>query len=133
TYPMATTGLEWVRRHRGLSIPTATWVAAFDPHPSWVHRDVGMNFVMHDVGVSEALRGVPEAVARVSPLPVSGAFRAGGRAMARHRWELPDAAFIALGSGGWLGFGDVVAPARDVLRGRGSGSRVGVLTGRNDA
>src|SRR5699024_3141271 len=133
TYPMATTGLEWVRRHRGLSIPTATWVAAFDPHPSWVHRDVDMNFVMHDVVVSEALRGVAEAVVRVSALPGSGAFRPGDRAMARHRWELPDDAFIALVSCGSLGFGDVVASVRELLRGGGSGIRVGVITGRNEA
>lgn len=133
TYPMATTGLEWLRRNRGLAQPSATWVAAFDPHPSWVHEGIDVNFVMHDVAVAAALDGVPDAVVRVSALPVPAAFEPGDRETARRSWELPAGAFIAVVSCGSLAFGDVAESVRELLTGGGSAMAVAVVTGRNEA
>jgi len=132
TYPMATTGLEWLRRNRGMPTPTATWVAAFDPHPSWVHAGVDVNFVMHDVAVPAAVSGVPDAVVRVSALPVAAAFGPGEREPARRELGLPVDAFIALVSCGSLGFGDVAESVRELLRGGGTNMCVLVVTGRNE-
>lgn len=133
TYPMATTGLEWLRRNRGMAQPTATWVAAFDPHPSWVHAGVDVNFVMHDVAVSAALDGVPDAAVRVSALPVSSAFEPGDREAARRSWSLPASIFVALVSCGSLAFGDAAESVRELLTGGGQGVSVVVVTGRNGA
>ena len=132
TYPMATTGLEWLRRHRGLPVPTATWVAAFDPHPSWVHAGVDVNFVMHQVAVVPARDGVPGAEVMVSALPVSDAFGPGERGTAREQWELPADGFVAIVSCGSLGFGSAEDTVTELLDGGGQDVCVVVVAGRND-
>lgn len=132
TYPMASTGLEWLRRHGGVSVPTGTWVAAFDPHPSWVHSGVDLNFVMHEVAVAPARDGVPAAEVMVSALPVSDAFGPGDRDTARKRWELPADGFIAMVSCGSLGFGGAEDTVAELLDGGGPDICVTVVAGRND-
>ena len=132
TYPMATTGLEWLRRHRGLAIPTGTWVAAFDPHPSWVHAGVDLNLVMHDVAVAPARDGVPEATVTVAALPVPEAFQPGDRAAARREWDLPTGRFVAVVSCGSLAFGSAEDTVRELLDGGGD-IEVVVVAGRNES
>ena len=133
TYPMASTGLEWLRRRRRLGVPTGTWVAAFDPHPSWVHSGVDLNFVMHEVAVGPAREGVPGAEVLVSALPVSDAFGPGDRATARKQWELPTDKFVAVVSCGSLGFGSAEDTVTELLDGGGQDICVAVVAGRNDA
>lgn len=132
TYPMATTGLEWLRRRRRVGMPTGTWVAAFDPHPSWVHSGVDLNFVMHEVAVGPARDGVPGAEVLVSALPVSDAFGPGDRGTARKQWELPADGFVAVVSCGSLGFGGAEDTVAELLDGGGHDICVAVVAGRND-
>ncbi|MFB9905953.1 WS/DGAT domain-containing protein [Allokutzneria oryzae] len=105
TYPMGSSGLEWLRAHRGLPVPIGAWVSDFAPHPSWVHAGLDLNLVMHEVAVAPAVAAVPGAVVAVSAPPVPQRFRPGDRAAARRRLNLPLTGPVALVSCGSLGFG----------------------------
>ncbi|MEU6641519.1 wax ester/triacylglycerol synthase domain-containing protein [Saccharomonospora sp. NPDC046836] len=131
TYPMGTTGLEWLRRHRGLAIPTAAWISDFAPHPSWVHEGVDANLVMHDVAVAPARREVPGAPVKVSAPPVPAIFAIGERKAARQQLGLPESGLVALVSGGSLGFGRAGTTARELLDGD-PDAHVLVVAGYND-
>ncbi|MFC4003520.1 wax ester/triacylglycerol synthase domain-containing protein [Prauserella oleivorans] len=131
TYPMGSTGLEWLRRHRGLAVPTAAWISDFAPHPSWVHRDVDLNLVLHDVAVAPARESVPGASVGVSAPPVGDAFRPGDRSRARRRLDLPDHGFVVAVSSGSLAFGRGDEAVREILAGA-PDAHVVVVTGRND-
>jgi diacylglycerol O-acyltransferase len=74
TYPLGTSGLAWLRRHRGLAVPTAAWVSDFAPHPFWVYRDVDLTVVLHEVAAVTARAAEPAARVVVGPLPVMRAF-----------------------------------------------------------
>lgn len=132
TYPMGTTGLEWLRRRRGMTIPAGAWVSDFAPHPSWVHTGVDLNMVMHEVAVEPARDGVPGARVGVSAPPVSAVFHPGDRAQARARLGVPDTAgLLALVSCGSLGFGRAARTVREILDGD-ADARVIVVAGRNE-
>jgi UDP-N-acetylglucosamine:LPS N-acetylglucosamine transferase len=117
TFPMGSTGLEWLRRHRGLSVRSGAWICDFAPHPSWVHEGLDLNLVVHEVAVRPALAAVPGAAVTVSGPPVSPWFRPGSRSAARHRLDLPDAALFAVVSCGSLGFGAVGDTVEELLAG----------------
>ncbi|ASR39270.1 hypothetical protein BAY61_14090 [Prauserella marina] len=131
TYPMGSTGLQWLRRQRGLSVPTAAWISDFAPHPSWVHDGVDLNLVMHEVAVAPARDSVPGAEVRVSAPPVAGAFRPADRAAARASAGLGGARRVAVVSCGSLGFGRGDDTVRELLAGD-PGLTVVVVTGRNE-
>ncbi|WP_307849566.1 wax ester/triacylglycerol synthase domain-containing protein [Qaidamihabitans albus] len=131
TYPMASTGLEWLRRHRGLTVPTGAWVSDFAPHPSWVHADLDLNLVMHEVAVRPARDAVPGAPVAVSAPPVPPAFAPGDRRAARDRLGLPAAGLLAVVSCGSLGFGRGEDTVRELLDG-GPDIHVVVVAGRNE-
>lgn len=131
TFPMGSTGLEWLRRHRRLAVPTGAWICDFAPHPSWVHAGLDLNLVMHDVAVRPAQDAVPGAVVAVSAPPVSSWFRPGSRSAARHRLDLPDAMLCAVVSCGSLGFGRVGDTVQELLDGD-PRWQVVVVSGRND-
>ncbi|TWE27926.1 UDP-N-acetylglucosamine:LPS N-acetylglucosamine transferase [Prauserella muralis] len=131
TYPMGSTGLEWLRRHRGLSVPAAAWISDFAPHPSWVHDGLDLNLVMHEVAVPPARRGVPGAPVAVSAPPVPRAFRPGDRTSARARLGLPAEGLLAAVSCGSLAFGHSGDTVRELLDGD-PGIHVVVVAGRND-
>ncbi|PRX45902.1 UDP-N-acetylglucosamine:LPS N-acetylglucosamine transferase [Prauserella shujinwangii] len=131
TYPMGSTGLEWLRRHRGLTVPVGAWISDFAPHPSWVHRDLDLNLVMHDVAVAPARDGVPGAPVAVSAPPVPTRFRPGDRDAARRALDLPAGSFVAAVSCGSLGFGRGEDTVRELLDGDPDG-RVVVVAGRNE-
>lgn len=115
TYPLATSGLAWLRRHRGLAVPCAAWVSDFAPHPFWVYRDIDMNFVMHDVARAHALAAEPGAMVDVSSPPVIASFMPGDRFAARSDLGLRTDAFVVLVTCGTYAFGDVVASVRALL------------------
>jgi len=115
TYPLATSGLAWLRRHRGLSVPCGAWISDFAPHPFWVYRDIDLNVVMHEAARPHALAAEPGAPVAVSRAPVVDRFRPGDRAAARSLLGLRPDAFVALVSCGTYSFGDVPALARSLV------------------
>ncbi|MBV9848018.1 MAG: glycosyltransferase [Kutzneria sp.] len=130
TYPMASSGLEWLRRHRGWDVPTGAWVSDFAPHPSWVHADLEMNLVMHQIAVAAAVAGVPGARVLATAPPVDSCFRPGDRAGARRRWQVPAGVFLAVVTCGSLGFGRVDRSVRELLDAD-TAAMVIVVAGRN--
>ncbi|MBK1782797.1 wax ester/triacylglycerol synthase domain-containing protein [Prauserella cavernicola] len=130
TYPLGTTGLEWLRRHRGLSVPTAAWVSDIAPHPSWVHEGVSVNLVMHEVAAEPARRSVPGARVAVSAPPVPPGFSPGDRTAARERLGLAPSGPLTVVSCGSLAFGAPGDTVREVLGGDPSAGVV-VAAGHN--
>ena len=132
TYPLASSGLAWLRRHRGLTVPVGCWVSDFAPHPFWVYADVDCNFVMHDTAVPVARAAEPGAAVEVSAAPVVSRFAPGDRAAARSRLGLrPDALVVLLSSGAYS-FGDAAATARALVD-AGPDVQVVAACGRNTA
>jgi UDP-N-acetylglucosamine:LPS N-acetylglucosamine transferase len=115
TYPLGTAGVAWLRAHRGLRTPIGAWVSDFAPHPFWVFREVDLTMVMHEVAVPVAEHLVPGAHVTVSAPPVMAHFHPLAREDAHHALGIPEGAFVAVISGGSLGFGDVVAAAETVV------------------
>lgn len=115
TYPLGSAGLQWIRRYRGLDAPVAAWVTDFAPHPFWIHPDLDLHYVMHEGCVPVAKAAEPDACVAVSAPPVTDAYAPGDRAAARRRLGLADDAFVALLSGGSLGFGAVDEAVRTLL------------------
>ncbi|HEX6515280.1 MAG TPA: wax ester/triacylglycerol synthase domain-containing protein [Nocardioidaceae bacterium] len=114
TYPLGSSGLAWLRRHRGLTVPVGCWVSDFAPHPFWVYGDVDANFVMHEAAVPVARAAEPGAPVEVCAPPVVSRFRPGpdGSAQARERLGLRPDALVVLVSCGAYAFGDVAAMVR---------------------
>lgn len=130
TYPMGSTGLEWLRRHRALAVPTGAWICDFAPHPSWVHSGVDVNLVMHELASTPARECVPGARVEISAPPVPSAFRPGDRSVARTQLGLPLDRPLALVSCGSLGFGRTDRTVSELLDGD-PAVHVVVVTGRN--
>jgi UDP-N-acetylglucosamine:LPS N-acetylglucosamine transferase len=132
TYPLGSCGLAWLRQHRDLRTPTGAWVSDFSPHPFWVHAELDLNLVMHEVAMAPATEWVPGARVAVSAPPVVDVFRPGDRTAARARHGLPADGFVALVSCGAFGFGSVESAA-SVLLGTADDVVVVVACARNDA
>lgn len=132
TYPMGSTGLAWLRRHRGLTVPVGAWVSDFNPHPSWMHPEIDLNLVMHDVAVPVATAAVPGATVAVSAPPVTRRFHPADAPPARHALGLPESGLVAMVSCGSLGFGDAGETVRELLDGSPDLHAV-VIAGRNAA
>ncbi|WP_052207563.1 wax ester/triacylglycerol synthase domain-containing protein [Sinomonas humi] len=115
TYPLGSSGLAWLRRHRGLSVPSAAWISDFAPHPFWVYRDLDVNFVMHEVAEPHARSADPGSEVQVCAPPVISAFSPGDKHDARRRLGLGSDAFVVLVTAGAYAFGDVVATVRALL------------------
>lgn len=131
TYPMGSTGLAWLRRHRGLDAATGAWVSDFAPHPLWVYGDLDFTYVMHDHVVAPARAADRSADVRVSALPVADGFVGADRAAARRRLGLDPGGFFAVLSTGAYSFGDVESAA-DALLGADPAVQVIVICGRNE-
>lgn len=124
TYPLGSTGLAWLRRHRGFDVPVQVWISDFAPHPFWVYDELDVHFVMHEVAIPQARAMAPHTEVRVSAPPVTSRFteQAGSgesqqqeRARVREERGLPKDAFVALVSCGSLGFGTVARAVRTLL------------------
>jgi len=130
-YPLGSAGLEWLRRHRGMQIPTGAWVSDFAPHPFWVYRDLDLHLVMHETAIAPALRAEPRASVEVCAPPVTSNFAPGNRDQARARLCGSADGFLALVSTGAYGFGDVDAAVSALLAADPS-VQVVVACGRNE-
>ena len=115
TYPLGSSGLAWLRRHRGLAVPTAAWVSDFAPHPFWVYRDIDLTVVLHESAALTARAAEPAARVVVGPPPAVQAFRPGGRDAARSAAGFAPDHFGVLVSCGSYAFGDTLAVVRRVL------------------
>lgn len=116
TYPLATSGLSWLRRHRGLAVPSGAWVSDFAPHPFWVYSGVDMNYVMHEMAVPHARAAEPLAPVEVGSPPVAGSFAPGDRRTARRKVGVRADAFVVLVSCGTYAFGDTVGMVQALLK-----------------
>ncbi len=112
TYPLASSGLAWLRTQRGLEVPSYAWVSDFAPHPFWIYRELDGNFVMHEAAVPAALAAEPGARVEVSPPPVVRRFHPGDRTAARRRLGIDPEALVVLLSCGSYAFGDTEAMVR---------------------
>lgn len=115
TYPLATSGLAWLRRHRGLAVPCGAWVSDFAPHPFWIYRDIDTNFVMDEAAAPHAYAAERGASIEVCAPPVIKTFAPGDRNAARRKLGLRSDAFVVLVTCGAYAFGDVVATVRALL------------------
>jgi WS/DGAT/MGAT family acyltransferase len=131
TYPLGSTGLAWLRRHRGLNAALAAWVSDFAPHPFWVYGDLDLTYVMDDHAVPLARTADPGANVKVAALPVGDGFAGADRARARRGLGLAEDGFVAVLSTGCYGFGSVET-AVDALLGAHPSVRVVVVCGRNE-
>lgn len=114
TYPIGSSGLAWLRRHRGLPVPTGAWVSDFAPHPFWIYRDLDVNVVMHDSAIPLARAAEPGARVEVGPLTVRRRFRTAPHDARRDAHVRPDA-FVVVVSCGSYAFGDVTAMVKTLL------------------
>ena len=105
THPFGSAGMQWLRRVRGMSIPTATFVTDFAAHPFWVFEDVDVHFVMHELSAEQARRLGARGPVEVSAPPVAPAVRPRPHASARRELDLRRDAFIVLVTGGAWGVG----------------------------
>jgi UDP-N-acetylglucosamine:LPS N-acetylglucosamine transferase len=132
THPIASTGVAWLHRHRGLDVPSAAWVSDFSPHPFWLCADLDLTFVVHDAALPVARAAEPHADVRVSGLPVRRAFTPGDGAAARRSLGLRQDAFVVLVATGAYAFGDVESMVRSIAS-HADGVQVVVACGRDEA
>ncbi|HET7385443.1 MAG TPA: WS/DGAT domain-containing protein [Nocardioidaceae bacterium] len=119
TYPLGSSGLAWLRTHRGLAPTTAAWISDFAPHPFWIYRELDANYVMHPVARAHAWAADPGAVIRVSAPPVPSRFAARDHGAARRELGLPGDRLVVLLSCGSYAFGDTEAMVRTMCEASG--------------
>ena len=107
TYPLGSSGLAWLRRHRGLRVPIGCVVSDFAPHPFWVYPEADLNLVVHESAVPVARAAEPDARVEATGPVTASAFRPGDQAEARRRMGLRADALVVLLSCGSYAFGDV--------------------------
>ena len=115
TYPLGSSGLAWLRRHRGLPVPTAAWVSDFAPHPFWIYRDIDLTVVLHESAALTARAAEPAARVVVGPPPAVAAFHPGDREAARAAAGFAPDRFGVLVSCGSYAFGDTLAVVTQAL------------------
>jgi UDP-N-acetylglucosamine:LPS N-acetylglucosamine transferase len=128
TDPLGSSGLAWLRRHRGLAVPVGAWISDFAPHPFWVYGEVDVTVVAHQVSAETALAAEPAAKVTVGTPPTLVAAAAQGLP----RPDRPDGRFTILVACGSYSFGDVVDTITEVL-GASAAVRVVAACGRNAA
>lgn len=131
THPFGSAGADWLRRHRGMAVPTATFVTDFAAHPFWVFEDVDVHFVMHDLSAADAHRLGARGPVEVSAPPVAAGFRPRAKGPARRAMGLRGDAFIVLVTGGAWGVG-TLRDAIAVLLELGDDVQVVAVCGRNE-
>jgi UDP-N-acetylglucosamine:LPS N-acetylglucosamine transferase len=131
TYPLATAGLAWLRRHRGLGVPIGAWVCDYAPHPFWVYAEADATYVLDPTGARLARTAVPGASVRVSEPPAQRAFGPGDGVRDRRAFGLAPGDFVVVVAFGSYGFGHVEEAARALLE-VGEPVRPVVVCGRNE-
>ncbi|MFN2536050.1 MAG: glycosyltransferase, partial [Pseudonocardiaceae bacterium] len=132
TYPLGTSGLDWLRRRGGLNVPVAAIISDFAPHPFWVYSEVDLHYVASEASLRAMYRARPDARGAVGAPPVVAAFAPTDKITARRRCGLPDDRLVVLVSCGSLGFGSVER-AVDAALAAGPEICVVVACGRNEA
>ncbi|HTV11070.1 MAG TPA: glycosyltransferase [Acidimicrobiales bacterium] len=107
TYPFGSAALDWLRRTRGFSTLTVTYIPAFHVHPLWAYDGIDLHFVMYDGAVEHALLPGFEQSVRLGSPPVLRGFGEIGRGEARRLLGLPEGDFVVLMTGGAWGLGEI--------------------------
>lgn len=131
TYPLGSAGLAWLRRRRGLAVPTGAWVSDFAPHPFWVYPELDLNLVVHPSAVPLAEQAAPGARVAVCMPPVATRFRPGDQRLARARLALNPTSRVVLVACGSLGFGAVEEAVQTLCQAEGP-LHVVAVCGRNE-
>jgi len=117
TYPIGSGALDWLRRYRGMAIPTATVMADYAPHPFWIYPGIDVHFVAHDVVIPEAVALGATGDVRAGAPPVRSVFGPKDRVASRWALGLRQDAFIALVTGGGWGVGTLPDAVRVLTSG----------------
>ncbi|WP_438388274.1 WS/DGAT domain-containing protein [Actinopolyspora saharensis] len=132
TYPMATAGLNRLRRRGELTdVPVSAIVSDFCPHPFWVYPEVDLHYVMSRASLRELHRAQPDAAGAVCVPPVSEQFRPVDKDSARRSAGVPVEGFQLLIACGSLAFG-AVERAVDTALAEPGVDHVVVACGRNE-
>lgn len=107
TYPFGSAALEWLRVHRGVRIPTVTYIPALHVHPLWAYAGIDQTYVMYDTAHVHARTAGFEDRMRLGAPPVRPTFGTVGKADARRRLDLDDERFVVLVTGGAWGLGGI--------------------------
>ncbi len=107
TYPFGSAALDWMRRTRGYTTPTVTYIPAFHVHPLWAYEGIDLHFVMYDTAAEHALLPGFERSVRVGAPPVRKGFGDYARRPAREALGVPQDEFVVLMTGGAWGLGDI--------------------------
>jgi UDP-N-acetylglucosamine:LPS N-acetylglucosamine transferase len=114
TYPFGSAALDWLRKKRGLSTLSVTYIPAFHVHPLWAYDGIDLHFVMYDTAAEHALLPGFERSVRVGAPPVRQGFGSVSRADARRSLGIGADEFVVLMTGGAWGLGDI-APGVEAL------------------
>ncbi|NYH80957.1 WS/DGAT/MGAT family acyltransferase [Actinopolyspora biskrensis] len=132
TYPMATAGLDRLRRGGELAeVPVSAIVSDFCPHPFWVYPEIDLHYVMSRASLRALHRAQPDAAGAVCVPPVSGDFRPVAKETARGSAGVPVAGFQLLVACGSLSFGAVERAVDTALAEPGI-DHIVVACGRNE-
>ena len=115
TYPFGSAALDWLRNHRGYSVPTVTYIPAFHVHPVWAYAGIDRHFVMYDTAPGHARTAGFETTMRVGAPPVRDGFGTLSKDEARTALEWEDGAFSILVTGGAWGLGGIFDAVRALI------------------
>lgn len=131
THHAASQVLGALRRRRGVTVPTLTYLTDFSVHPLFVARGIDAHMAVHPIPAEQARHHGATAVTVTGPV-VNPAFAPATRAerlAARARFGLPELGPLALLVAGSWGVGSVREAATEIL---GTGIAVPVVVcGRN--
>ncbi|MHB8296874.1 MAG: MGDG synthase family glycosyltransferase [Acidimicrobiales bacterium] len=132
TYPLGSGAMDWMRRARGSTIPTATFVPAFHVHPYWAYAGVDLHFVMYEGAERDAATPGIEAKMVLGAPPVRRGFAGQSRLQARAALGIDRDGLVVLVTGGAWGLGSLEKAVVSLLD-HGPPLQVVVTCGRNDA
>lgn len=107
TYPFGSAALDWLRRAKGYSTPSVTYIPAFHVHPLWVYEGIDLHFVMYDTAAADAMLPSAAESLRVGAPPVRRGFGDYDSSEVRLELGIPKDDFVVLQTGGAWGLGDL--------------------------
>ena len=107
TYPFGSAALDWLRKNRGLSTVSVTYIPAFHVHPLWAYGGIDMHYVMYDTAGEHALLPGFERAMSLGAPPVRRGFGDMGQEEARELLGIPPEDFVVLMTGGAWGLGGI--------------------------
>jgi diacylglycerol O-acyltransferase len=115
TYPFGSAALDWLRTHRGATVPTVTYIPAFHVHPVWTYPGIDQHYVMYDTAPEHARTRGFESTMRVGAPPVTDGFGSLRKDEARKSLDLDQDAFVVLVTGGAWGLGGISEAVRSLV------------------